>query len=167
MFTRRDSIRLGDAQEASSSSNDGSSPEISPSPSPTSFSRLSGTVTVTDVFEHPTHTVTRTVIRPSPSNFFSLPFRRASFPGLRSEPKQSPRIPDSPPVPDAPSTFEEELDACERRWEDERGERNAADIYVVVDREAFHEESWRSLVQELHYNNHPPDRNLYSECGRW
>ena len=165
MFTRRDT------HEASSSSYDSSSPEVSPSPSPTDFSRLPGTVTVTDVFEHPTHTVTRTVIRPSPSHFvFSLPFKRLSISssaGSKSEHRSPSRTPDSTSVPDVRSTFEEELDAYEQRWEDERGEYNAADIYVVVDHEAFHEESWRSLVQELHYNHLPPERSIFSECGRW
>jgi len=71
------------------------------------------------------------------------------------------------PVPDSPSTFEEELDSYEQRWEDEKEGRNAMDIYVVVDRDMAREESWRSLVQEVHYNNLPPVRNLTSECGRW
>ena len=169
MFTRRDCSHSGDNHEATSSSYDSSSPEVSPSPSPTDFSRLPGTVTITDVFEHPTHTVTRTVIRPSPSHFpFSLPFKRlSSSSGSKSESKLFPRTPDSTPVPDARPIFEEELDTYEQRWEDERGGHNVADIYVVVDREASHEESWRSLVQEVHYNHLPPVRNVFSECGRW
>ena len=71
------------------------------------------------------------------------------------------------PVPDAPSTFEEELDSYEQRWEDEKEGRNPMDIYVVVDRDVAHEESWRSLVQEVLYGHLPPGRNLSSECGRW
>ena len=165
MFTRQDYIRSGDAHGSSSSSYDDSSPEVSPSPSPTTPSRLPGTATVTDVFEHPTHTVTRTVVRPSPSHFsLSLPFKRLS---TSSGSKSVFRTLEPTPVPDARSTFEEELDVCEQRWEDERGGRNPMDIYVVVDREVSHEESWRSLVQEIHYNHRPPSRKLSSECGRW
>jgi len=169
MFTRHDHVHLGDTHGTSSSSYSDSSPEVSPSPSPTKFSHHPGTVTVTDVFEHPTHTVTRTVIRPSPSHFFfSLPFIRSSpSSGSMSGSKSFFRTPEPSPVPDARSTFEEELDVHEQRWEDERGGRNAMDIYVVVDREASHEESWRSLVQEVHYNHRPPNTKISSECGRW
>lgn len=169
MFTRHDYTQLGDSNGASSSSYDDSSPEASPSPSPTKFSRLPGVVTVTDVFDHPTHTVTRTIIRPSPSSFFSLPFKRSSTSsfGSKSGSKSFFRTPELTPVPDTRPTFEEELDAYEQRCEDERGGRNPMDIYVVVDREAAHEESWRSLVQEIHYNNRPPNRRISSECGRW
>lgn len=167
--TRHDRIHFGDAHGESSSSCDSSSPEVSPSPSPTDFSHLPGTVTVTDVFEHPTHTVTRTVIRPSPNHFFfSLPFKRSPpSPGSKSGSKSFPRTPEPTPVQVTHTSFEEELDAYERRWEDERGGYNAMDIYVVVDRDLAHEESWRSLVQEVHYNCCPPNRNLFSECGRW
>jgi hypothetical protein len=63
--------------------------------------------------------------------------------------------------------FEEELDTSLRRWEDEREGRNAMDIYIVVDRESSHEESWRSLVQEVHYNHSSPSKKLSGECGRW
>jgi hypothetical protein len=164
LFTRHDYVRLGGTHGSSSSSYDDSSPEVSPASSPTDFSRLPGTVTITDVFEHPTHTVTRTVIRPSPSHFFSLPFKRSSS-SFGS--KSFFRTPEPTHVPDAYSTFEVELDVYEQRWEDEREGRNAMDIYIVVDREASHEESWRSLVQEVHYNRRPPRRNLSSECGRW
>jgi len=166
MFTRHDHVRSGDPHGGSSSSSyDDSSPEVSPSPSPTKFSRLPGTVTVTDVFEHPTHTVTRTVIRPSPTHFvFSLPFKRLS---TSSSSKSFFWTPESPSVPDAGSTFEEELDAYEQRWEDEREGRNSMDIYVIIDRDSSHEESWRSLVQEIHYNYRPPRRKVSSECGRW
>ena len=169
MFIRHDCIRSMDSQEALSSGYDDSSPEVSPSPSPTKFSRFPGTVTITDIFEHPTHTVTRTVIRPSPSHFFfSLPFKHSpSSSGPKSGSKSLFRAPEQTPASDASSTFEEELDAYEQRWEDERGGRNAMDIYVVVDRESSHEESWRSLVQELHYNYRPPNRKLSSECSRW
>ena len=169
MFTRHDYIHLVDTPGASSSSYDSSSPEVSPSPSPTDFSRLPGTVTVTDVFEHPTHTVTRTVIRPSPNHFpFSLPFKRSfSFSGPRTRSKSLLRAPEPTPVPDARPAFEEELDVHEQRWEDEKQGRNAMDIYVVVDHEASHEESWRSLVQEVHYGYRPPRRKVSSECGRW
>ena len=168
-FTRHDRLQLGDTHGESSSSYDTSSPEVSPAPSPTNFSRLPGTVTVTEVFEHPTHTVTRTVIRPSPNHFFfSLPFKRSSLSSIsKMGSKSSPRTPEPTPVPDAPSAFEEELDSYEQRWEDEKDPRNAMDIYVVVDRDVAREESWRSLVQEIHYNHHPPGRNLSSECGRW
>lgn len=169
LFTRHDCIRSGDSQRGSSSSYDDSSPEVSPSPSPTKFSRFPGTVMVTDVFEHPTHIVTRTVIRPSPSHFiFSLPFKHSpSSPGPKSGSKSFFWTPEQTPVSDTGSTFEEELDVYEQRWEDERGGRNAMDIYVVVDRESSNEESWRSLVQEVHYNHRPPNRRLSSECGRW
>lgn len=170
MFTRHDYIRSGDSHGASSFSNDGSSPEISPSPSPTKFPRFPGTVTITDTFEHPTHTVIRTVIRPSPSHFlFSLPFKPSPSPSeSRSTRSRSFfRAPEQTPALDSRFTFEEELDAHEQRWEDERMGRNAMDIYVVIDRESSHEESWRSLVQEVHYNHRPPNRRLSSECGRW
>ena len=63
--------------------------------------------------------------------------------------------------------FEEELEASLQRWEDERKGHNATDIYVVVDRETAHEESWRSLVQEVHHNHRPPSKKLSGECGRW
>ena len=169
MFTRHDYTQLGGSNGASSSSYDDSSPEVSPSSSSTKFSRFPGTVTVTDIFEHPTHTVTRTVIRPSPSYFsFSLPFKRlSSSSGSKSGSKSFFRTPEPTPVPETRPTFEEELDAYEQRWEDEREERNPMDIYVVVDRESSREESWRSLVQEIHYNRRPPKRRISSECGRW
>ena len=168
-FTRHDRLQLGDTHGESSSSYDSSSPEASPAPSPTKFSHLPGTVTVTDVFEHPTHTVTRTVIRPSPNHFlFSLPFKRSSLSsGFKTGSKSPLRTPELTPVPDVPSTFEEELDSYEQRWEDEKDGRDAMDIYVVVDRDVSHEESWRSLVQEVLYSHLPPSRNLSSECGRW
>ena len=63
--------------------------------------------------------------------------------------------------------FEEELNAYEQRWEDEKEGRNAMDIYVVVDHDASREESWRSLVQEVLYGHLPPGKDLSSECGRW
>lgn len=169
LFARHDPIHLGDAHEASSSSYDDSSPEASLPPSPTDFSHIPGVVTATDVFEHPTHTTTRTVIRPSPSHSrFSLTFKRSSSSlGQKPGPKSFFRTPESTPVPDARTTFEEELDACVQRWGDEREGRNAMDIYVIVDREASREESWRSLVQEAHYNHRPPTKKISSECGRW
>ena len=170
MFTRHDYIRSGDSHGTSSSSYDDSSPEISPSSSPTKFSRFPGMVTITDTFEHPTHTVTRTVIRPSPSHsFFSLPFKPShSPPESRSRGSRSFfQTLEQTPTSDSGFTFEEELDAYEQRWEDERVGRNAMDIYVVIDRESSQEESWRSLVQEVHYNRRPPNRRLSSECGRW
>lgn len=169
LFTRPDLIHLGDSQGTSSSSYDDSSPEISPSPSPT-ISRHPGAVTITDVFEHPTHTVTRTVIRPSPSHsLFSLPFKRSSgsSSGSKSGSKSFFRTSDPSHIADPRTTFEEELSAYAQRWEDEREGRNAMDVYIVVDRESSHEESWRSLVQEIHYNHHPPTRKVSSECGRW
>lgn len=76
-------------------------------------------------------------------------------------------MPESPPVPDARSAFEEELDSSIKRWQDEKEGRDAVDIYVIVDHEASYEESWRSLVQEVHYNHRPPSRELSSACGRW
>jgi hypothetical protein len=170
LFANDNSIHSANFQETSSSSYDGSSPEVSPSPSPTDFSRLPGVVgTVTDFFEHPTHTVTRTVIRPSPSHFlFSLPFKRSSSSLVpKSGSKPFFRAQESTPVLDARSSFEEELDASLQRWEDEREGHCPLDIFVVVDREASHEESWRSLVQEVHYNHRPPTRKVSSECGRW
>ena len=169
LFTHRDSIRSMGSQGTSSSSYDESSPEVSPSPSPTNFPRLPGVVTVTDVFEHPTHTVTRTVIRPSPSHFlFSLPFKRSSSSLVpKSGSKPFFRKQDSTSSSDSRSTFEDELDASVQRWEDEKEGHNPLDIYVVVDREASHEESWRSLVQQVHYNHRPPTRKVSSECGRW
>ena len=169
LFARHESIHLEDAHGASSPSYDDSSSEVSPSSSPTADSRLPGTVTVTDVFEHPTHTVTRTVIRPSPSHsLFSLPFKRsASSPLPRSGSRSFLRAPEQVSVPDVRSTFEEDLDAHVKRWENEREGYNAMDIYIVVERESSHEESWRSLVQEVHYDHRPPTRNVSSECGRW
>lgn len=169
MFTRHGYIHSGDTQGASSSSYDDSSLEVSPSPSPTDPSRLPGTMTMIDVFEHPTHTVIRTIIRPSPSHsLFSFPPKHSSSSfGLKSMSKPFSRSPEQTPVSDAGYTFEEELDACEKRWEDEREGRNPMDIHVVVDRESFHEESWRSLVQEVHYNRRPLGKRLSSECGKW
>lgn len=171
-FTHRhDLTPLADSQGTSNSSYDDSSAEVPPSPNSTNISRLPGVVTVTDVFEHPTHSVTRTVIRPSPSHsLFSLPFKRSSLPPGPKSGSRSRSLfgtPESTPVPDARSAFEEELDASLRRWEDEREGHNAMDVYVVIDREASHEESWRSLVQEVHYNYRPPSKKLSSECGRW
>ena len=165
LFTRHDLIHLADSRGTSSSSCDDSSAEVSPSPSIANYSQLPGVVTVTDIFDHPTHTVTRTVIRPTPSHsVFSLPLKR---PSSSRGPKSLFRTPESMPVPDTRSVFEEELDTSLRRWEDEREGRNAMDIYVVVGREAAHEESWRSLIQEIHYDYHPPSRKFSSECGRW
>lgn len=169
LFTRHDPIPLDDSQGTSSSSYEDSPAKVRPRSSPTTPSRLPGVVTATDTFEHPTHTVTRTVIRPSPSHsLFSLPFKR---PSSSSGPKQGSkshfRTPESTPIPDAQSMFEEELDASLQRWGDEREGRNAMDVYVIVDREMSHEESWRSLVQEVHYNRRPPTKKLSGECGRW
>lgn len=169
LFTQNDPHHLVDSPGASISSYGGSSPEVSPSPSPTIPSHIPGVVTVTDVFEHPTHTVTRTVIRPSPSHFpFSLRFKRSSSSlGSKSGSKSFFRTQESSPIPDVRSMFEEELDASLQRWEDEREGCNPLDVYIVVDRETAHEESWRSLVQEVHYNRRPPTRKVSSECGRW
>jgi hypothetical protein len=169
LFTRHDPIHLGDVHGASSSSCDDSS-EASPSSSPTTDSHLPGAaVTITDVFEHPTHTVTRTVIRPPQSHsLFSLPFRRsASSPLHKSGSRSFLRTPEQPFVTDVRSTFEEDLDAHVQRWEDEREGRNVMDVYIVVERESSHEESWRSLVQEVHYNHRTPTRKVSGECGRW
>lgn len=169
LFTQNDPHHLVDSPGASSSSYGGSSSEVSPSPSPTIPSHIPGVVTVTDVFEHPTHTATRTVIRPSPSHFpFSLRFKRSSSSlGSKSGSKSFFRTQESSPIPDVRSMFEEELDASLQRWEDEREGCNPLDVYIVVDRETAHEESWRSLVQEVHYNRRPPTRKVSSECGRW
>lgn len=165
---RHDLIPLADSRETLSSGYDNSSAEVSPLPTPTDLARLpAADTTITDTFEYHTHTVTRTVIRPSPGHpFFSHPFRRSS-----SSPKPAFksffRTPELTPVPDARSTFEEELDVSLQRWEDEREGRNAMDIYVIVDREEVIEESWRSLVQEVHYNCRPQSMGLSGECGRW
>ena len=160
---------MAESRGSSRSSYDDFSTEVLPPPGPTNASRLHGVVKTTDTFEHPTHIVTRTVIRPCPSHsLFSLPFKRRSFsPGSKPGSKSLIGMPESPPVPDARSAFEEELDSSIKRWQDEKEGRDAVDIYVIVDHEASYEESWRSLVQEVHYNHRPPSRELSSACGRW
>ena len=144
--TCNDRIPLVDSQGSSSSGYDDSSPKVSPSPSTTTFSRLTGVVIIIDTFEHPPQTVDRTVIRSSPSHsLFTLPFKRSpSSPG----PMSHFWTPESKAFPDPRPIFEEELEASLRRWEDERKGHKATEIYVVVDRETAHE-SWRSLSRRL------------------